>query len=109
MNSTSQKNELIFDYSSGNLGDAKSFFVSMYLYLNTVAAKKYSIFENLLANNLFEIEDISPKNIKYTDCIKKTSSIKLEKNSYEKTNPLSNLLGDFKQINWKSIYKGFKE
>ena len=40
MNTAAQKNELIFDYSSGSLGEAKSLFVSMYLFLNSVAAKK---------------------------------------------------------------------
>jgi len=41
MNSTVQKNELIFGYSSGNLGEAKSLFVSMYLHLNSLVAKEH--------------------------------------------------------------------
>ena len=45
MNLTVQKNELIFGYSSGNLSEAKSLFVSMYLYLNSLAAKNSKIFE----------------------------------------------------------------
>ena len=56
MNTTAQKNELIFGYSSGNLGEAKSLFTSMYLYLNSIAAKKAAIFNNILGENLSEIE-----------------------------------------------------
>ena len=50
MNTTAQKNELIFGYSSGNLGDAKSLFVSMYLFLNSIAAKKASVFDNFFCS-----------------------------------------------------------
>ena len=107
MNTTSQKNELIFDYSSGNLGEAKSLFASMYLYLNSIAAKKGSVFDNILAQNFNEIKGIKPEKLKYTDCIKTTDSLKQDKKpSY---NPLSRLIGDFNNIDWKTIYKGFKE
>ena len=61
MNTTAQKNELIFNYSSGNLGLAKSLFVSMYLFLNSVAAKKASIFDNILADNLADLDEVAPK------------------------------------------------
>jgi diguanylate cyclase (GGDEF)-like protein len=54
MNTTTQKNDLIFSYSSGNLGEAKSLFTSMYLYLNSVASKKASIF--LLSPQSDELE-----------------------------------------------------
>ncbi len=107
MNSTAQKNELIFGYSGGNLNEAKSLFVSMYLHLNSLAAKKASIFENILADNLNDINEIRPQNLKYTDCIKYPSSSKtiLSKSK----NPLSNIIGDLQKITWKSVYKGFKE
>ena len=85
MNTTTQKNELIFGYSSGNLGEAKSLFTSMYLYLNSLAARKTSIFNNLLAQNLDELEGVKLKKLKYSDCIKskqpteeKVKSIKLD-------------------------------
>ena len=107
MNTTAQKNELIFDYSSGSLGEAKSLFASMYLYLNSIAAKKASVFDNILSQNLDEIEGIEPKKIKYTDCIKTPEQ--LEQNKNPLNNPLSCLIGDFKNIDWKTIYKGFKE
>ena len=64
MNTTAQKNELIFGYSSGNLGEAKSLFTSMYLYLNSVAAKKASIFDNMLAQNFSELKDVRLKKLK---------------------------------------------
>ena len=86
MNTTAQKNELIFGYSSGNLGEAKSLFTSMYLYLNSIAAKKASVFDNMLAQNLNELEGIEPKKLKYTDCIKAPDSIKKNKNL--SSNPL---------------------
>jgi putative transcriptional regulator len=107
MNTTAQKNELIFGYSSGNLGEAKSLFTSMYLYLNSIAAKKASVFDNILAQNFNELEGIKPKKLKYTDCIKAPDSIK--QNTNLSSNPLSRLVGDFNNIDWKTLYKGFKE
>ena len=107
MNTTAQKNELIFGYSSGNLGEAKSLFTSMYLYLNSVAAKKASIFDNMLAQNFSELKDVRPKKLKYTDCIKNEKSQK--QNNNLSNNPLSRLIGDLNHIDWKTIYKGFKE
>ena len=107
MNTTSQKNELIFGYSSGNLGEAKSLFTSMYLYLNSIAAKKASVFDNMLAQNFNDLEGVQPKKLKYTDCIKTPVSIKKNKNS--SNNPLSRLIGNLNDIDWKTLYKGFKE
>ena len=52
------------------LGEAKSLFTSMYLYLNSVAAKKASIFDNLLAENFNDLEEVAPKKLNYKDCIK---------------------------------------
>ena len=107
MNTTAQKNELIFGYSSGNLGEAKSLFTSMYLYLNSIAAKKASIFDNMLAQNFSELEGVGLKKLKYTDCIKNDDS-KKQKNNFAK-NPLSRIVGDLNNIDWKTVYKGFKE
>jgi putative transcriptional regulator len=107
MNTTAQKNELIFGYSSGNLGEAKSLFTSMYLYLNSIAAKKASIFDNMLAQNFSELKGIGLKKLKYTDCIKNNNINK--KNSNSSNNPLSRLIGDLNSVDWKTIYKGFKE
>ena len=73
MNTAAQKNELIFDYSSGSLGEAKSLFVSMYLFLNSVAAKKALIFDNILADSLADLDEIALKALNYKDCIKTTS------------------------------------
>ena len=107
MNTTAQKNELIFGYSSGNLGEAKSLFTSMYLYLNSIAAKKASVFDNMLAQNFNDLEGVQPKKLKNTDCIKTPVSIKKNKNS--SNNPLSRLIGNLNDIDWKTLYKGFKE
>ena len=107
MNTTAQKNELIFGYSSGNLGEAKSLFTSMYLYLNSIAAKKASVFDNMLAQNFNDLEGVQPKKLKYTGCIKTPVSIKKNKNS--SNNPLSHLIGNLNDIDWKTLYKGFKE
>ena len=106
MNSTAQKNELIFGYSSGNFGEAKSLFTSMYLYLNSFAAKKASIFDNMLAQNFSELEGIEPKKLKYTDCIKNDNS---KKQNINLDNPLNRIIGDLNNIDWKNVYKGFKE
>ena len=107
MNTTAQKNELIFGYSSGNLGEAKSLFTSMYLYLNSIAAKKASIFDNMLAQNFNELKGVELKKLKYTDCIKKNKS--KTHNSNLLLNPLSRIVGDLNHIDWKTVYKGFKE
>ena len=109
MNSTAQKNELIFNYSGGSLGEAKSIFVSMYLFLNSLAAKKYSIFDNILADNFNEIKGISPKKLTYTDCIKKNHKSAHKTENKKVIDPLSKLIGNFKNVRWKPVYKGFKE
>ena len=107
MNTTTQKNELIFGYSSGNLGEAKSLFTSMYLYLNSAASKKASIFDNLLAKSFEDLEGVKLKKLKFSDCIKSKKST--NENTKSKNNPLTNIVGDLNNINWKSVYKGFKE
>jgi putative transcriptional regulator len=107
MNTTAQKNELIFGYSSGNLGEAKSLFTSMYLHLNSIAAKKASIFDNMLAQNLNDLKGVGLKKLKYTDCIKNDSAKKQKNNLLN--NPLSHIIGDLNNIDWKTVYKGFKE
>ena len=109
MNEVALKNELIFNYSSGKLGDAKSLFVSMYLFLNSVAAKKASIFDNILAENLVELDEVAPKKINYKDCITASPKENLESKISKNYNPLTNLIGNIDNLKWKSIYKGFKE
>ncbi len=107
MNTTTQKNELIFGYSSGNLGEAKSLFTSMYLYLNGSAAKKALVFDNMLGGNLNDIEGVKLKKLNYLDCIKSPETKKINVKSL--VNPLTNLIGEINKLNWKTIYKGFKE
>ena len=109
MNTVAQKNELIFNYSSGKLGEAKSLFVSMYLFLNSVAAKKASIFDNILAENLIELDEVAPKKINYKDCIAASSKENLEYKIDKNYNPLTNLIGNIDKLEWKSVFKGFRE
>ncbi len=90
MNTTTQKNELIFGYSSGNLGEAKSLFTSMYLYLNSFASKKASIFDNILAQNLEDLDGIKLKKLKYSDCIKDKKPTK--ENKARKRQKLSKII-----------------
>jgi putative transcriptional regulator len=109
MNTTAQKNELIFDYSSGSLGEAKSLFVSMYLFLNSVAAKKASIFDNILADSLADLDEVALKKLNYKDCIKTTSKKDISDKISNEYNPITNLVGSLDNLKWKSVYKGFKE
>ena len=66
--------------------------------------KKYG---QRVAQNFNELEGIAPKKLKYTDCIKSNNSISLDK--VKSSNPLNRLIGDLTHIDWKTVYKGFKE
>jgi len=110
MNSTTLKNELIFSYSSGTLGEAKSLFTAMYLYLNSVASKKASIFDNILASNLNDVESVTPKKLNYTDCINQNNSeTNNSSNPTKSSNPLLSIFDNLEDLNWKTAFKGFKE
>ena len=105
MNGIVVKNQLIFDFASGILGPAKSIFTSTYLQLNSNASKINSKFENILGKNLMDNENIHPKHLKYTDCmnnknIKSVSNLK---------DPVTSFFGNLNNLNWKQVYKGFKE
>ena len=105
MNGTVLKNQLIYDFASGILGPAKSLFTSTYLQLNSNASKIGSTFEHILGENLMETENIYPKNLKYTDCINSNIS-----NSFTSVkDPVTSFFGNLNEINWKQVYKGFKE
>ena len=105
MNGTVVKNQLIFDFASGILGPAKSLFASTYLELNSDASKIESIFENMLGENLMDNENIHPKNLKYTDCIN-NENIQSASNIGD---PVTSFFGNLNNLDWKQIYKGFKE
>ena len=105
MNGIVVKNQLIFDFASGILGPAKSLFASTYLQLNSNASKVGRSFEDILGENLMDNENIIPKNLKYTDCIKSKSS----KSGLNIKNPATSFFGNLNNLNWKQIYKGFKE
>ena len=57
MNTTAKKNELIFGYSSGVLGEAKALLASMYLYLNSSASSQKKVTKNEPAVASTEEED----------------------------------------------------
>ena len=107
MNTIAKKNELIFGYSSGVLGEAKSLLASMYLYLNSSASKNAHIFDGILGDELLNLEDKAPKKLKYTDCISQQSNTNKQTNNI--INPISKIVGNLQELNWKSVYKGFKE
>jgi len=107
MNETLIKNQLIFDYASGELGLSKSIFTSTYLYLNSKASRLNKTFETMLGNELAEVEEVATPKLKYTDCISgsKNQPIRVS----EDLSPISKLVGPFEDIKWKQIFKGFKE
>ena len=107
MNTIAQKNELIFGYSSGVLGEAKALLASMYLYLNSSASNNARVFDSILGDELLNLEDKTPKRLKYSDCISNQSNTNAQKNNI--INPISTIVGNLQELNWKSVYKGFKE
>ena len=105
MNGTALKNQLIFDFASGILGPAKSIFASTYLQLNSSASQIGNTFEGMLGENLINNVGIVPKSLKYSDCINKDT---LSDDSGVK-NPITGFFGDLNNLNWKQVYKGFRE
>ena len=105
MNGTVVKNQLIFDFASGVLGPAKSLFASTYLQLNSNASKISNTFENMLGENLLDNENIPPINLKYTDCINSENT----KSTSNAKDPVTSFFGKLDNLNWKQVYKGFKE
>ncbi len=107
MNGTVVKNQLIFDFASGSLGQSKSIFASTYLYLNSKAANLNRTFEEMLGNNLLENESVPISKIKYSDCFE--SKTKEEDRVSNDTSPIAKLVGPISNIQWKQVYKGFSE
>ena len=105
MNGTVVKNQLIFDFASGILGPAKSIFASTYLQLNSSASKISNTFEGMLGENLMNNVGIVPKNLKYSDCIDKDPF----NDDHVVKDPISGFFGDLNNLNWKQVYKGFRE
>ena len=108
MNGTLVKNQLIFEYASGMLGPAKSIFASTYLYLNSKASDINRTFENMLGDNLIKNSDAPLVKTKYSDCM--TGPDSNNNNNVSKDNsPITKVVGPLNKINWKQVYKGFKE
>ncbi len=107
MNGTLVKNELILEFASGKLNASKSIFAATYLFLNSKAANISSAFENLHGDSLLENKDTPTSNLKFSDCLSsKVVSRKIDKSQF---GPLSRVVGSLDNIEWKQIYKGFKE
>ena len=107
MNQTLVKNQLIFDFASGNLGLSKSIFASTYLHINSKASKLNEAFESVLGDIFLDNKGISPRKLKSSDCIKGPKNI--ENNYTKDENPLTKLIGPLENLSWKSIFNGFKE
>tara|TARA_B100000575_G_scaffold224693_1_gene185186 strand:- start:53 stop:682 length:630 start_codon:yes stop_codon:yes gene_type:complete len=105
MNGTVVKNQLIFDFASGILGPAKSIFASTYLQLNSSASKIGNTFEGMLGENLMNNVGIVPKSLKYSDCINKDPF----SDDHVVKDPITGFFGDLNNLNWKQVYKGFRE
>ena len=59
----------------------------------------------MLGENLMDNENIHPKNLKYTDCI----NDKDNKSTPNLHDPVTSFFGNLNNLNWKQVYKGFKE
>ena len=105
MNGTVVKNQLIFDFASGILGPAKSIFASTYLQLNSSASQIGNTFEGMLGENLMNNVGIVPKSLKYSDCINKDPF----SDDHVVKDPITGFFGDLNNLNWKQVYKGFRE
>ena len=108
MNDTLVKNQLILDFASGILGPSKSIFASTYLYLNSKASNINRTFENMLGDNLIKNSDTPLVKIKYSDCMTGLESNN-NNNASKENSPITKLVGPLNKINWKQVYKGFKE
>tara|TARA_B100000886_G_scaffold61426_1_gene38040 strand:+ start:2558 stop:3187 length:630 start_codon:yes stop_codon:yes gene_type:complete len=107
MNGTLVKNELILEFASGKLNASKSVFAATYLFLNSKAANISSAFENLHGDSLLGNKDTPTSNLKFSDCLSsKVLSRKIDKSQF---GPLSKVVGSLDNIEWKQIFKGFKE
>ena len=102
------KNQLIFEYASGRLGPSKSIFTSTYLYLNSKASNINRTFENMLGDNLIKNSDTPLEKIKYSDCMTVPESNN-NNNGSKDNSPITKVVGPLNKINWKQVYKGFKE
>ena len=108
MNSTSLKNELIFQYAAGTSSMAKSLMASTYLYLNSEESITYNQFENYCGEELKNTTQIHPKNLTYNDCIVSQNNNNSLPN-LTNNNPINKFISNFNDIKWKKIYSGFHE
>tara|TARA_B100000575_G_scaffold167607_1_gene134074 strand:+ start:5249 stop:5875 length:627 start_codon:yes stop_codon:yes gene_type:complete len=106
MNGTLVKNQLIFEFAAGSLGLSKSLFTATYLYLNSKASKINDTFETILSENLLKSDGVPLSNLKYLDCMNKSETISTKERS---SNPITAIVGPYNDLDWKQVYKGFRE
>ena len=106
-NSTSLKNELIFQYASGRANLTKSLMASTYLYLNSKESSIYSTFENYCGEELKKVKPIMPSNLTAKDCINIENKKLFSENKPK--NPVTEILNNLESIVWKKVFGGFYE
>ncbi len=104
-NTSSLKNELIFEYASGKSSIAKSLLVSTYLFLNSKEVSSFNIYENYLGDILKNSDELKPEKLTYEDCIS-SSNTKIKN---ENINPINKLLNSLGALKWEKIFNGFYE
>ena len=102
-NSSTLKNELIFDYAAGKSNLSKSLIASTYLLLNSSEISTFNDFENYCNEEFKNIKKINTINLKAEDCIKEHNK------NLTKSDKIKNLLETLKELKWKKVFNGFYE
>ena len=102
-NSSSLKNELIFEYAAGTSNLSKSLMASTYLHMNSQELSMHSTFEDYLGEELDNVPRINAKNLELEDCFSGDKDTEIRKN------PINKLLSNFKNLKWKKVFNGFYE
>ena len=106
-NSSTLKNELIFQYAAGTSSLTKSLMAATYLYLNSNESNLYSQFESYCGNELQKVKQVKPSKLTSEQCISlKADNFESADNS---ANPISKFISKFNELKWKKIFSGFYE
>ena len=107
-NSTTLKNELIFQYAAGSAGLSKSLMASTYLYLNSNESELKSKFEEYCGEEFKNVKQVKTENLNFKNCIspKKNDS---DEFNYNKFSPINKFVGSLANIKWKKVFNGFYE
>ena len=104
-NSSTLKNELIFQYASGTANLAKSLMASAYLHLNSKDQIIHNQFTDYLGEELKNTTQIKPTKLNAENCMQDH----LPHPSKIKQNPINFLISNLNDIKWKKIFTGFYE